>query len=204
MRLARSSTRPAWTVLVLMAGLVASVGVARSAAYSSTVIAATSAGSIVAIFVGIRWHHPPARRFWRLTTAALLAGILAGGLGTVYADSLLWTVAIDLTFVVGYLLFVAAGLLLLPKGRGRHNWASTLDATTLGIAGALAASSVLESVLFEVKSRDPWTFATVGLGLLAVCAIATYLPARQAVSGSPAMTLHERHDTLLAVVCLDC
>ena len=60
-----------------------------------------------------------------------------------------------------------------------------------GTIGALAASSVLESVLFEVGARDPWTFATVGLGLLAVCAVATYLPARRAVSGSPAVTLNE-------------
>jgi ABC-type lipoprotein release transport system permease subunit len=55
----------------------------------------------------------------------------------------------------------------------------------------VAASSVLESVLFEVKARDPWTFGTVGLGLLAICAVATYLPARRAVSGSPAVTLNE-------------
>jgi len=59
-----------------------------------------------------------------------------------------------------------------------------------GIGSAIAASSILESVLFEVKARDPWTFVTVGLGLLAVCAIATYLPARRAVSGSPAATLN--------------
>ncbi len=60
-----------------------------------------------------------------------------------------------------------------------------------GLIGAAAASSALESVLFEVRARDPWTFATVGLGLLAVCAVATYLPARRAVSGSPAVTLNE-------------
>jgi putative ABC transport system permease protein len=62
---------------------------------------------------------------------------------------------------------------------------------TLGIASGVAASSVLEAVLFEVEPRDPMTYATVGLGLLAVCALATYLPARRAVSGSPAVTLNE-------------
>ncbi len=62
---------------------------------------------------------------------------------------------------------------------------------TAGVICAIGASSVLESVLFEVKARDPWTFAAVGLGLLAVCAVATYLPARRAVSGSPAITLNE-------------
>jgi len=60
-----------------------------------------------------------------------------------------------------------------------------------GLGGALTVSSVLESVLFEVDARDPWTSGLVGLGLLAICLIATYLPARKAVSGSPAVTLNE-------------
>jgi predicted permease len=60
-----------------------------------------------------------------------------------------------------------------------------------GVGAATAASSLLESVLFEVHPRDPWTVATVALALLAVCAFATYLPARRAVSGSPAATLNE-------------
>ena len=60
-----------------------------------------------------------------------------------------------------------------------------------GVGVAAATSNILQSVLFEVKARDPWTFATAGLGLLAVCAIATYLPARQAVQDSPAVTLNE-------------
>jgi putative ABC transport system permease protein len=62
---------------------------------------------------------------------------------------------------------------------------------TVGSVGGVAASSLLEAVLFEVEPRDPMTYATVGLGLLAVCALATYLPARRAVSGSPAVTLNE-------------
>ena len=60
-----------------------------------------------------------------------------------------------------------------------------------GIAGGVAASSVLESVLFEVKARDPLTFAVVGLALLAVCAVATYLPARRAVRTNPSVVLNE-------------
>jgi putative ABC transport system permease protein len=60
-----------------------------------------------------------------------------------------------------------------------------------GIAGGVAASSVLEAVLYEVKPRDPLTFTVVGLALLAVCAIATYLPARRAVRANPAVVLNE-------------
>jgi ABC-type lipoprotein release transport system permease subunit len=61
----------------------------------------------------------------------------------------------------------------------------------LGIAGARAASSLLESVLYEVEARDPITYAGVGLALLAVCAVATYLPARRALTVSPAIALKE-------------
>ena len=61
----------------------------------------------------------------------------------------------------------------------------------VGSAGGIAASSVLESVLFEVQARDPFTYAAVGGGLLAVCWLATYLPARRAVTISPAIALKE-------------
>ena len=60
-----------------------------------------------------------------------------------------------------------------------------------GIAGGAAASSVLESVLYEVKARDPLTFAVVALALLTACAVATYLPARRAVRTNPAVVLNE-------------
>jgi putative ABC transport system permease protein len=62
---------------------------------------------------------------------------------------------------------------------------------TLGIAGGVAASSVLESVLFEVQPRDPMTYALVGAGLIAVCWLATYVPARRALTISPAAALKE-------------
>jgi putative ABC transport system permease protein len=70
-----------------------------------------------------------------------------------------------------------------------------LVAATIGIAAGLAsgiaAASVLESVLYEVPARDPWTIATAGLSILALCALATYLPARRAVSASPAIALNQ-------------
>lgn len=60
-----------------------------------------------------------------------------------------------------------------------------------GILGGVAASSVLEAVLFEVQARDPWTYAAVGAGLAAICWLATYLPARRALTISPALALKE-------------
>jgi putative ABC transport system permease protein len=60
-----------------------------------------------------------------------------------------------------------------------------------GLGGGLAASSVLDAVLFEVRARDPLTYAGVGAALLAVCWVATYLPARRALTISPAIALKE-------------
>jgi predicted permease len=60
-----------------------------------------------------------------------------------------------------------------------------------GIAGGMAASSLLTSALYEVEARDPLTFVAVGLALFAVCALACFLPARRAVGLNPAITLNE-------------
>jgi ABC-type antimicrobial peptide transport system permease subunit len=62
---------------------------------------------------------------------------------------------------------------------------------SVGIAGGIAASSLLESVLFEVQARDPLTYGTVGAGLLAICGLAAYVPARRALTISPAIALKE-------------
>ena len=61
----------------------------------------------------------------------------------------------------------------------------------VGIAGGAAAARLLESVLFEVQPRDPITYGAVGAGLLGVCWLATYLPARRALTISPAIALKE-------------
>ena len=73
----------------------------------------------------------------------------------------------------------------------RQGLAAALVGVIFGIAGALAASSLLESVLYEVEARDPITYGAVGLALLMVCSMATYLPARRALTISPAIALKE-------------
>ena len=73
----------------------------------------------------------------------------------------------------------------------RQAMTAALAGVGVGIAGGVAASSLLESVLFEVQPRDPLTYAAVGAGLLVVCWVATYLPARRALTISPAIALKE-------------
>jgi putative ABC transport system permease protein len=59
----------------------------------------------------------------------------------------------------------------------------------LGLAGALACTRVLRSLLFEVTPTDPVTLATVACLLLAVVAAATLLPARRATKVDPMVAL---------------
>jgi putative ABC transport system permease protein len=73
----------------------------------------------------------------------------------------------------------------------RQAMAAAAVGISVGIAGGLAASNLLESVLFEVPPRDPFTYGAVGAGLLIVCGVATYVPARRALTISPAIALKE-------------
>jgi ABC-type antimicrobial peptide transport system permease subunit len=59
----------------------------------------------------------------------------------------------------------------------------------LGIAGALAATRVLDSLLFGVSASDPLTFAAVSAALISVLLLAAYLPARRATRVDPIVAL---------------
>jgi len=61
-----------------------------------------------------------------------------------------------------------------------------------GVAGALAATRVLSSLLYGVSSTDPLTLAAVSLALIAIALLATYLPARRAARIDPMAAL--RHE----------
>jgi putative ABC transport system permease protein len=59
----------------------------------------------------------------------------------------------------------------------------------IGLVGALASSRALTTLLFGVSERDPVTYAGVTGTLLAVAAIACWIPARRAAQVDPAITL---------------
>ncbi len=62
----------------------------------------------------------------------------------------------------------------------------------LGLAGALALTSLLESLLFGVAADDPLTFLGVAAGLILVTLAACYLPAHRAAQLDPLAALRER------------
>ncbi len=67
----------------------------------------------------------------------------------------------------------------------------TLCATgvALGLAGAYAATRLMGTLLFGVRPLDPLVFMTVPLALIAVGALASWVPARRASRVEPLTAL---------------
>jgi predicted permease len=59
----------------------------------------------------------------------------------------------------------------------------------IGVAGALAVTRVMRTLVFGVSTTDPATFGLLSVFLIAVAAVASYLPARQAAKTDPMVAL---------------
>jgi putative ABC transport system permease protein len=74
----------------------------------------------------------------------------------------------------------------------RQGMAMTVTGVVLGLAGAFVATRALVSMLFGVTRLDPVTYGGVVILLLAISAMACYLPARRATRIDPMIAL--RHE----------
>lgn len=59
----------------------------------------------------------------------------------------------------------------------------------LGVLGAMAVARTLQGLLYSVSATDPWIYAGVSLLLLAVAALACWMPARRAMRIDPMVAL---------------
>jgi ABC-type lipoprotein release transport system permease subunit len=64
-----------------------------------------------------------------------------------------------------------------------------LIGTAMGVAAAAAAARMIRGLLFGVESTDVTTFVAVATLLLAISAVACWLPARRASSVDPILAL---------------
>jgi putative ABC transport system permease protein len=74
---------------------------------------------------------------------------------------------------------------------GQAAWLA-LAGIGVGIAGALALTRSMSTLLFRVEPTDPITFTGVAVALAAIALLASFLPARRALRIDPMVAL--RHD----------
>ena len=61
----------------------------------------------------------------------------------------------------------------------------------IGVAGALALTRVMKAMLFDVSATDPSTFVGVGVLLMLLALIASYIPARRVTRIDPVTALRD-------------
>jgi putative ABC transport system permease protein len=74
-------------------------------------------------------------------------------------------------------LILKSGMLLVATG------------LTIGLAGALALTRLMTTLLFEVSPNDPITFVAVALCVILAALLACYIPARRATKVDPLIAL---------------
>jgi putative ABC transport system permease protein len=65
----------------------------------------------------------------------------------------------------------------------------SLVAVVLGVGAAILGGKALEAQLYGVAATDPVTLIAVSLAILAVCLVASFLPARRASKVDPMVAL---------------
>ncbi len=73
----------------------------------------------------------------------------------------------------------------------RQSMGAALLGIAVGLAIALAATQLLQSLLFEVSVTDPLTFGVVSVLLVAVALMACWIPARRATQVDPLVALRQ-------------
>jgi ABC-type lipoprotein release transport system permease subunit len=73
----------------------------------------------------------------------------------------------------------------------RHAALWTAAGTAIGLAGAWFATEVIGRLLFQVGSRDPWSFVAAPVLLFLVALAAAWIPSRRAAAVDPVRALRQ-------------
>ena len=121
-----------------------------------------------------------------------LTGIFAGAALLLAALGVFGTVAFSVvsrTREIGIRMALGAGrgqILSRVLGQGLR---PVVAGAAVGLAAAAAGAKLLSGLLYRVPATDPLVFAAVPAALLAVAAVAAYLPARRAAAVDPMVAL---------------
>jgi putative ABC transport system permease protein len=76
----------------------------------------------------------------------------------------------------------SADVMAMVLGQGLR---TVLLGVVIGVAGSLAVTRAIQSLLFGVSAADPLTFAVMILLLISAALLARYIPARRAARVDP-------------------
>jgi ABC-type antimicrobial peptide transport system permease subunit len=133
-----------------------------------------------------------ARSFARLSFTMLTLAVAAGLaliLGAVGLYGVLSYVVSRRTREIGIRMALGAQARELRRMVVAQGGRVTLIGVVIGIIAALAATRVLESLLFGVGAMDVMTFTLMSALMLAVAVLASYIPARRASAVDPMVSL---------------
>jgi putative ABC transport system permease protein len=137
-----------------------------------------------------RIYDSLARQRFAMTMLAAFAGfaMLLGGIGIYGVMSYLVTQG---THDIGVRIALGAPRGSILKMVVRQGMAMAGVGIAAGLAGALALTRVMASLLFGVSATDTLTFFGVALFLAAVALLASYVPAWRATRVDPLIALRE-------------
>jgi putative ABC transport system permease protein len=128
----------------------------------------------------------PRYRTLLLTTFALIALVLAStGIYGVMSYSVT-----QRTHEIGVRMALGARHFDVLKLVVRQGMSLVFIGVVIGILAAVALTRVLDSVLFDIRPKDPLTFTVVAVVLPLVALLACYIPARRATRVDPLIALH--------------
>jgi putative ABC transport system permease protein len=122
----------------------------------------------------------------------ILSGLFAGialALATIGVYGLLQYSTAQQTHDIGIRMALGARKTDILRALVGQGLKLTLVGVVLGLAGAVALTRILSSLLYDVTPTDPLTLACVSLVLAAIALLASYLPARRAARIDPMAAL---------------